>query len=436
LDQLVDRTPQDFAMTGVPEPAEEQRLTEVRKLLGGIGADMVAAGAAVDGVRDRLQRVALAYRVAKSQIVVLPTVILIELGAGERTQIQVNSPETGSLRFDQIDALYRLETACEGGQVEPVAALGQLTQIRTMAPPYPAAVRVLGHGLLTAGLSLLLQPSLLQAGVCFALGIFIGLLKLPRLPTLELLFPILATFVVSLTVFWLSVHVDDLANPLRILIPPLVTFLPAGAMTTATVELAAGEMIAGSSRLVWGLVRLMMLAFAILAAATLVNLPLTYLIDAPIDQLGAWAPWLGVILMAVGHLLLFSSRRSTLPWITLVLIVAYAGQTLGAHVFDPELSGFFGAFAMTPLVLWLEDRPYGPPAIITFLPGFWLLVPGATGLIGLTEIIGIDRQSGGHDFASALLAIMSIALGVLVATSVYRTADASYRAARHRLDTQ
>jgi hypothetical protein len=32
---------------------------------------------------------------------------------------------------------------------------------------------------------------------------------------------------------------------------------------------------------------------------------------------------------------------------------------------------------MTPVVLWVERLPGGPPKLVTFLPAFWLLVPGA-----------------------------------------------------------
>ena len=49
-------------------------------------------------------------------------------------------------------------------------------------------------------------------------------------------------------------------------------------------------------------------------------------------------------------------------------------------------SGFVGALAMTPVAYVVATRPTGPPATVTFLPAFWLLVPGALGLIGVTEI--------------------------------------------------
>ena len=61
-------------------------------------------------------------------------------------------------------------------------------------------------------------------------------------------------------VFLLAEHYDG-ENPIRSLIPPLVIFLPGSAITTGTMELAAGQTISGASRLVEGLMDLLLLAF-------------------------------------------------------------------------------------------------------------------------------------------------------------------------------
>ena len=61
------------------------------------------------------------------------------------------------------------------------------------------------------------------------------------------------------------------ASPLDIVIPALVTLLPGAALTMATVELSAGSMISGSSRLVFGLQRLLLLTFGIAMGIDLAN---------------------------------------------------------------------------------------------------------------------------------------------------------------------
>jgi uncharacterized membrane protein YjjB (DUF3815 family) len=130
---------------------------------------------------------------------------------------------------------------------------------------------------------------------------------------------------------------------------------------------------------------------------------------------------------AVGIWLHFSAPIRSLPWTLLILYIAFAGQVLGDALFDGQISGFFGAVAMTPVVLWVERLPGGPPKLVTFLPAFWLLVPGAAGLIGVTEIVGSGPGAASRGLSDALIAVMSISLGVLIGAVAYRAADGGLR---------
>ena len=75
------------------------------------------------------------------------------------------------------------------------------------------------------------------------------------------------------------------------------------------------------------------------------------------------------------------------------------------------MSGFFGALAMTPVALACAHLPGGPPSQVTFLPDFWLLVPGALGLIGVTHIVGDPATASISDLMTPVGSIVSISLG-------------------------
>ena len=168
-----------------------------------------------------------------------------------------------------------------------------------------------------------------------------------------------------------------------------------------------------------GLVQMALLAFGILAAAAVLGV--TSFISRPTDaNLSAWwIPLIGLALFCIGNFLHFSAPARAFGWVLLVLLVAFAGQQVGALLFGAVLGGFVGALLMTPLVLWIDTLRGGTPSQITFLPAFWLLVPGAASVIGLTQAVG---GVGFQSFASALGSVMSVALGVLIGTAVYRTA--------------
>ena len=195
-------------------------------------------------------------------------------------------------------------------------------------------------------------------------------------------------------------------------------------------------MVSGASRLVNGLVQLLLLAFGILAASALFELSAAVLADNPVNRLGWWAPWLGVVVFAVGIYLHLSAPARSLPWMLVIMLAAYAGQVAGAAAFGGLLSGFFGALAMTPLALWVETVRNGPPKLVTFLPGFWLLVPGAAGLIGVTELLGVDHQLGAQAIVDTLVTVMSIALGVLIGTAAYHTTDSGLARSPGRSDRE
>ncbi|GAA1527211.1 uncharacterized membrane protein YjjP (DUF1212 family) [Agromyces terreus] len=390
----------------------------LRRFLLGLAEGMNAASESVDRISETLQTVSRAYGDEDPDIVVLPTVILIETGDPDQGRVAIRSAVNTTFRFDQIAALYRLIEQAKRAGIAPRDGIVRLNEIGAMRQRYSWALRVFGHAVLTTGLALLLAPTWQGAIVAFALGALIGLLKLVRSPTLQLVFPVFAAFVCAVAVFLLAPYIE-IGDPIRLLIAPLATFLPGGALTTATVELAAGQMVSGASRLVFGLVQLSLLSFGILAAGTVVGVDETsYVPLEASDLLPWWVPAVGILLFAIGNYLHFSAPPSTFGWVLIALLVAYTGQTVGALLVSQTVSGFVGALAMTPVVLWIATLRNGAPSQLTFLPAFWLLVPGAAGLVGLTEAVGTG--AGLENFASALTSVMSIALGVLIGTALYR----------------
>jgi uncharacterized membrane protein YjjB (DUF3815 family) len=179
-------------------------------------------------------------------------------------------------------------------------------------------------------------------------------------------------------------------------------------------------MVAGASRLVFGSVQLLLLAFGIVAGIELAGLPSEALQDEQSNLLGWWAPWLGVVVFGVAAAIFFSAPRGALPWLMVVLLTAWLGQVVGERLVGGAVSGFFGALVMTPVALAIARMPGGPPSQVTFLPAFWLLVPGALGLIGVTEIVGDPATATLEDLVEPIGSIVSVALGVLAGVSLYR----------------
>jgi uncharacterized membrane protein YjjB (DUF3815 family) len=231
--------------------------------------------------------------------------------------------------------------------------------------------------------------------------------------------PVVAAGLVSAFVFqaaeW-GLPVD----PLQLLIPPLVTFLPGGMLTLAMVELAYGDMVSGSTRLVTGFVQLLLLAFGLAAGAFFIGYQVDELLEPTAQLVGSpWVAWAGVLLFGLGIYLHFSAPRRSLPWILAVLLVVFATQRAAAGSVPSEVSGFFGMLVAMPLGYLVQLRFRGPPAMVTFLPSFWIVVPGSLGLISVTRMLS-DRAAGVDGIVAVLVVLVSVALGTLVGAALYK----------------
>lgn len=391
---------------------------------------MNESGDAVPSITWSLQTILKAQGEKHAELMVLPTAIIVRTGRGAEAGVEVGSSVGGSLRFDQIAAVYELANTLETGPADLAKANEELDRIPRMPEPFSWPWRVLGHGLLTLAFALLLRVSPGALLLCFGLGILIGLLKLTRLSALALVFPVLVAFLVTAIVL-IADKQFDFDDPLRTLLPPLVTFLPGAALTMGTIELASNHMMSGSSRLISGVMQLLLLAFGVVAAAGLTGVPVSVLQETPGANLGAWVMVVGVIAYIVGLVLQYSSPLRYLPWMLLIVVVAYGGQLIGAALFGAELSAFFGALAMTPLVLFVDRLPHGPSKLITFLPAFWWLVPGSTGLMAIVG--GSVSGDLGGALGSVAITVIAIALGVLVGTAAFNAVAAGFKGRGARL---
>ena len=123
-----------------------------------------------------------------------------------------------------------------------------------------------------------------------------------------------------------------------------------------------------------------------------------------------------------------SAPGRSFPSLLIVLYVAWAGQVVGNVLLGASLSAFVGALVMTPVATWVSRLPHALPPHASFLPGFWLLVPGALGLIGLTQVAGDAGSAGVQELGITVASIFAVAVGVLCGTLLLGWATATGRA--------
>jgi uncharacterized membrane protein YjjP (DUF1212 family) len=386
-------------------------------MLRALGAAMVRSGRATNDTDDSLHAIARAYGRGDIRTLVLPTAIIIQL-VGATTTTEIDSIATAPMRLDQIGAIDKLIVDARNGRLDPHIVLRQLDEIYTSAPRFHPVVKVIGHVVLTLGFGMALDPTIAAIPAYAVLGAVVGVLVVIARPGTIIgdSLPIVAAFTVTvLTGTLLESTVRD--DPVRVVTPSLVSFLPGLVLTIAAVELTHGQVIAGASRLVYGFSSLLVLAFGLVAGIAVVG---DITATASSRQLGWWAPLAGVVLTAIGYTLFSGAPKGSLPWLIVVLFLVSTAQRVGNELLSPELSGFVGALIIVPLTRAIESLPRGPSSAVTMLPALWLLVPGALGFIGISEAATDQAGSGIDSLVSTGLAMFSISLGVLVGSGFVR----------------
>ena len=398
-------------------PAPPQPPEAILELLRNLGVALSRAGDATERVTQILGDVASVYAVSGVTFFVVPTGVFVRIETGATSRMDFEAGGGEPLRLDQVDALYRLVDDIRHGLVDPEAAGERLSALVTSQPRFGGLVAVVASGVLTVGLGLLLNPTASALPAFLVIGFLVGGLRwwADRSAMLSLVLPVAAATVVTGVVFqWVAPALG--VPPLELVIPSLVTFLPGAALTMATVELATGDMLAGSARLVYGLERLLVLAFGIALGTELAGFHAVP--GGSATTVGWWAPWLGVLVFGLGQFFSSSAPRRTLGWLLVVLYVAYGVQAVSGRVLGTLGASFLAAAVVLPVCYAIQSRRSGPPVPVTFLPTFWLLVPGALGLQGVAQIVGADQAAGLSNFLDALMTIVAIAVGVVVGSGL------------------
>lgn len=400
----------------------------VRRCLLGLGAAMLAGGRTVHDVEDDLRRVGRALGLPDVQIAATPTGLFISLGLDRSTAFeQVGRP----LRFDQLAQISTLPAALIAGRESPDGALRALAAAMmapARIPGWLAAAALVPVGV---GIALILQPALPNVLAAAVGAVIVAVLTTlaVRWALLQTLLPIVAAFVVAALIL-LAADASLLEGPLRTMLGPLAVLLPGALLVTGMSELASGAMVAGASRLIFGTVQLLLFALGVVAAARVVNAPNASLANLRVDELGAWAPWVGVLLVGVGVYLNLSAPRGALPWMWLVLLVTFAAQLAGQSLYGAAGGGLLGGAVAALVAAVVQRLPTGPPSLVVFLPAFWLLVPGSLGLLGTTQL-AIDSGGGTNIGVGTVEVVMAIALGILIGSALGRAVDRFAEARRH-----
>jgi uncharacterized membrane protein YjjP (DUF1212 family) len=342
-------------------------------------------------------------------------------------------------RLDLVSRAKFLVNHVLAGELSAAAARRELAGLEASRDPYPWWLRLVGVTLFAVGFAPGVQQTWREIAAAAVLGAVMGVLFVAAdwAGGLRVLLPIAGTLVVAIIAFE-ALHAQDApGGPVLLMIPGLFVLIPGDLLCAATAEIAVGQFTPGAVRLVQAGVTLVQLAAGVIIAAELTRVGLTALSQPapPGHSLPDWLVAVSWIPFTVGLALTFNARMRDVPWMLLLVYLAWGVQELVlAHslvVPREGETGATGAVFLAAAVLafaagLLEQFRDLPPRGVTILAGFFALTVGAVALRGLTTLAGNPRVQGFNDIRDAVEETVGLTLGLIVGT-VPAAAIAAYR---------
>jgi len=387
--------------------------SDIAAMLREIGIALVEVQQPTLLVTARLQRIAAQYTEHPVRMIVLPTVLVIQVG---NVAYEVETSTHATVQLDLAGRIDAIAELAEGGAITPAEAIKSVTAARVMTPRFGPITTVVGYAVTSVGFGMVINPTWASLPGYLFLGLVVGaIIAIGRpFPSLTAVLPTVAAMVITMLATW---FVADAANDglLRVISPALVALLPGMSLTIGAMELASSQVISGASRLVYGVVQLMLLVFGVALGMHVAGQVAP---QTPSPQMGSWSLYAAIVVVGFGLYIYLSAPKGSLAWITAAVAVALVGQKVGGMLVGSELSGVIGGFLVVPFATMASRLKTSPPAIVMLLAAFWSLVPGALSFQSMSEAAtgnGTDPTSLGQTVG----AIFSIALGTLVGWSVF-----------------
>lgn len=387
--------------------------SEVAAMLRELGIALLEVEQPTQLVAGRLIHIGANYTREKVRVVALPTALVVQVGS---VGYEVEVSKGATIQLDLAGRIDDIADLASVGAITPADAATAVAQARAMRPRFGPMITVLGYAVTTIGFGMVINPTWAALPGYLFLGLVVGsIVQLGRpFPSLNPILPTLSAMLVTMLATW---FVADAANDglLRVISPALVAMLPGMSITIGSMELASSEIVAGASRLIYGVSQLMLLVFGV---ALGIHIAGQVAPQDPSPQMGWWSLYAGIVVVALGLYVYLSAPRGSLPWLVAAIAVALIGQQVGGLVLPASYSGALGASLVVPFAMLASRIKTSPSAIVLMLAAFWALVPGALSFVSLSEA----ATGGGADvttLATTVAAVFSIALGTLAGFSIY-----------------
>ena len=396
-----------------PPPPVEATPPEVAFCLE-LGRAFQASGIPAHRFEDALARVSRRLGL-EGQFFALPTAFFASLARRDQHWTFFQRSLPGDVELERLSDLQETTDALIDGRLGAAEAAARVRAIQAAPPRWGAAMTVLCFGLGSAPAAQFFGGGWREIALTGFLGLLVGLAVVllgRRTGSSRLVYPVSGALVGFLAVAaaWRFPHV----SPQVLTVSGLIVLVPGLRLVVSMNELATGNHVSGTARLVDTCMTFLSLGFGVALGQRLASPLLERALHGQPRPLPDWTLAITLPLIAAAFVVLFRARPRDFPWILAACVLAFLGAREGSIWLGPQFGVGLGAFVLG-LASNAFSRWKGRPSIVTLLPGLVVLVPGGLGFQGLGFIIQKQVIAGLDTAFQALFVAIALLTGLLLA---------------------
>lgn len=399
------------------EDAQPYQASRYATLVLNLGRALLRVGAPAHRLESAMQIMADRLGLT-AEFFSTPTALIASLGDGDRQQTYLARVEPGGTDLGKLAELTEVMEALAQGALDPVDADARVREIDARPPQHGGAVLLAAYMLVSAGAASLIGGGWRESILAAFLGGLTGasvMLLWNRAEFSRLLNPLSATLVTFAGTLWCGFDAETALMPA--IIAGMIALVPGMDLTAATRELATGHQVSGAARLASTVIVFALLTMGLALGGWIAQAIVGPAEIGPPSAHPQWLTPLGLVLAALGFVVLFQAFWRDWIWVGSGCVIAWTAGQFGGQLGSPVMAAFVGALAIG-LAGNAYARASGRPASILQLPGLILLVPGSIGMRSLSALLGQDPLAGLETGLLAAMVAAALATGLILANAL------------------
>ncbi len=348
----------------------------------------------------------------------LPTMLTITLETEQNGQqskhVKLPAYDFNMQRLIALkDLIRKLNSLQQLGQAEK-----QLQTILQMASPWKPWQMAISGLVLSSSIALLLGGALPEMLVAGTVGLLFVLLylQLSKFPVLSHIMPVLLCTFAALCTYAISILIP-ITSPFVVILASIVLMLPGFTITISMIELATGNLLAGTGRLAGAFILLLMMAAGVAIGSHIGSELFSFQALNSLHKLPNWMVWPCVAMLGVTLMVFLQAPLKSLHIMMGACLLAFGVSVTVSGWFGPAAGAFTGAFSVA-MVGQLYQRFSNEPGILIQIPGLITLVPGSVGFKGLHALMEQDNLAGITTMTNMIITGAALVIGTLLANSL------------------